>query len=132
MKSDKMLYLTYTDIQSLVKKSRQKSKKPRNIFNSKNKQTYYCWIFNGNYLHIFLNIENKHNLYREEDYHAIHRYAKYKYMKDHGKNKEQSYLKDGDVNNFYGYAMPQKLPVKGFEWVEDISEFDESFIKRLH
>ena len=28
--------------------------------------------------------------------------------------------------------MPQKLPVKGFEWVEDISEFDESFIKKLH
>ena len=129
MKSDKMLYLTYTDIQSLIKKSRQKSKKPRNIFNSKNKQTYYCWIKNVN---IFLNIENKHNLYREEDYHAIHRYAKYKYMKDHGKNKEQSYLKDGDVNNFYGYAMPQKLPVKGFEWVEDMSEFDESFIKKLH
>ena len=25
--------------------------------------------------------------------------------------------------------MPQKLPVNGFEWVEDISEFDESFIK---
>ena len=35
-----------------------------------------------------VNMENKHNLYREEDYHAIHRYAKNKYMKDHGKNKE--------------------------------------------
>ena len=25
--------------------------------------------------------------------------------------------------------MLQKLPVNGFGWVEDISEFDESFIK---
>ena len=25
--------------------------------------------------------------------------------------------------------MPQKLPVKGFKWVEDLSEFHESFIK---
>ena len=25
--------------------------------------------------------------------------------------------------------MSQKLPVNGFEWVEDISEFDKSFIK---
>ena len=25
--------------------------------------------------------------------------------------------------------MSQKLPVNNFKWVEDISEFDESFIK---
>ena len=25
--------------------------------------------------------------------------------------------------------MSQKLPVNGFEWVEDLSEFDERFIK---
>ena len=29
----------------------------------------------------------------------------------------------------YGWAMSQKLTVNGFEWVEDISEFDESFTK---
>ena len=29
----------------------------------------------------------------------------------------------------YGWAMSQKLSVNGFEWVEDISEFDESFTK---
>ena len=29
----------------------------------------------------------------------------------------------------YGWAMSQKLTVNGFEWVEDISEFDESFAK---
>ena len=29
----------------------------------------------------------------------------------------------------YGWAMSQKLTVNGFEWVEDISEFHESFTK---
>ena len=35
-----------------------------------------------------------------------------------------------DANNFYEWAMPQKLPVNGFEWVEDLSEFKEDFIKK--
>ena len=34
-----------------------------------------------------------------------------------------------DPNNLYGWAMSQKLPVNGFEWVEELSEFDERFIK---
>ena len=29
----------------------------------------------------------------------------------------------------YGWAMSQKLPAKGFDWVEDSSEFVEGFIK---
>ena len=52
---------------------------------------------------------------------TIHQYAKAnnKYMKDYDKNKELSYLKYWDVNNLYGWAMPQKLPVDNFEQIED-------------
>ena len=50
-------------------------------------------------------------------------------MEDYYKNKESSHLQYWYVNNLYGWAMPQKLPVKNFKCVEDISNFDESFIK---
>ena len=33
-----------------------------------------------------------------------------------------------DANNLYGWAMLQKLPVDGFEWVEDVPVIDEDFI----
>ena len=50
-------------------------------------------------------------------------------MKDYDENKEQSYLKYWDVNNVYGWAMSQKLPVNNFEWIEDASKFNEDLIK---
>ena len=53
-------------------------------------------------------------------------------MKDYDKNKESSYLKYWDVNNFFGWAMPQKLPVSNFEWVEDTLQFNEDFIKNYN
>ena len=30
------------------------------------------------------------------------------------------YLKYWSVNNFYGWAMPQKFPVNEFKWIEDL------------
>ena len=62
-----------------------------------------------------------------------HRYAKAsnKYLTNHDKNKESSFLEYVDANNLYGWAMSQKLPVGDFKWIEedDISKFDEQFIK---
>ena len=50
-------------------------------------------------------------------------------MKDYDNNKESSYLKYWDVNNLYGWTMLQKLPVNKFEWIEDISQFNEDLTK---
>ena len=61
----------------------------------------------------------------------VNRYPKAnkKYMKDYDKKRESLYLKYWDINNLYGWAMSQKLPVNGFKCVKDLSEFDEGFIK---
>ena len=50
-------------------------------------------------------------------------------MKDYDKDKESTYLQYWDVNNIYGWAMSQKLPVDNFEWIKDTSQFNEDFIK---
>ena len=34
-----------------------------------------------------------------------------------------------DANNLYGWEMSQKLPVDGFKWIEDVSQFTVDFIK---
>ena len=63
--------------------------------------------------------------------HAIQRYAKAnnKYTNDYKKNKESSYVQYLDANNLYGMAMSEKLPIRGFKWMVDISGIDENFIK---
>ena len=64
-------------------------------------------------------------------YQATHRYAKAnnKYMKNYNKCIKSLYIEYLDANNFYGWAMSQKLPVDGFKWVEKLSKFNEKFIR---
>ena len=63
--------------------------------------------------------------------HAIQRYAKAnnKYMTDYDKKKKSSCIQYLDANNLYGKAMTEKLPVRGFRWMDDISRMDEDFVR---
>ena len=62
---------------------------------------------------------------------ATHRYAKAnnKYLKNYNKCIKSSYIEYLDAKHFYEWAMSQKLPVDGFEWVEKLSKFNEKFIR---
>ena len=64
-------------------------------------------------------------------YHTIRRYVKTnnKYKKDYNKDEEESFLQCDNANNLYGWAMSQKLPVGGFELEENMSKFNEDFLK---
>ena len=53
-------------------------------------------------------------------------------MKNYDKNNESSYIEYLDANNLYGWAMSQKLPVNGFKWENDLSRFNERFIKNYN
>ena len=57
-----------------------------------------------------------------------------KNMKDYDKNKELSYIQYCDINNLYGQAMSQKLPlsVNTFQRIKDNSQFNEDFIKNYN
>ena len=63
--------------------------------------------------------------------HAIQRYAKAnnKYMNDYDRKMKSSYIQYLDANNLYDKAMTEKLPVRGFRWMDDISKIDEDFVK---
>ena len=60
---------------------------------------------------------------------STHRYAtaNNKYMKNYDKKTESSYLTYLDANNFYEWAMSQKLPINGYK--SYLSDFNEEFIK---
>ena len=62
---------------------------------------------------------------------TIYQYTKgnNKYMRDYDKIKQSSYLKYWDVNNLYGWAMSQKLPLGNLKLVGETSEFNKDFIK---
>ena len=64
---------------------------------------------------------------------SIHGYPKAnnKYIKNYNKDIISSYLTYLDVNNLYGRAMSQKLPVSGFKWVKNLYQFNERFMKKL-
>lgn len=50
-------------------------------------------------------------------------------MKDYNPNKPTSYIQYFDANNLYGWAMPQKLPTPGFEWLNNLT--NENVIKKI-
>ena len=66
---------------------------------------------------------------------ATCKYAKAnkKYMNNYDKNIESSYIAFLDASNSYGWAMSQKLPVNGFEWVEkeELSKFNKTLLKTM-
>ena len=67
-------------------------------------------------------------------YHARYRYAtaNNKYMRNHNKDKKSSYVMFWDANNLYQWAMSQKLPVDGFKWVKNKSQFNKDFTKKCN
>ena len=44
-------------------------------------------------------------------------------------NTKSSYIQYLDANSLYGMAMSEKLPIKGFKWIVDISGIGENFVK---
>ena len=53
-------------------------------------------------------------------------------MEDYDKNIESAYLQYCDVNNLYGWAILQKLPVNNFHWLKDTYQFNENFIRNYN
>ena len=62
---------------------------------------------------------------------SINRYAKLnnKYMSNYDKSIKSSYLMYLGANNLYRWVMSKKLHVNGFKWENDLSRFNENFIK---
>ena len=65
---------------------------------------------------------------------SVHSHAKAnnKYMKNYDKSIKSLYLMYLDANHLYEWTMSKKLPINGFEWENDASTFNESFIKNYN
>ena len=65
---------------------------------------------------------------------ATHKHAKAnnKYMKNYDQSIESSYLQYLDANNLYEWTMSQKLHVNGFRFENDLSKFNDNFIKNYN
>ena len=50
-------------------------------------------------------------------------------MKNFDKSIESSYFMYLGANNSYGWVMSRKVSVNGFKWINDLSKFNENFIK---
>lgn len=58
---------------------------------------------------------------------CCNRYAKVNnpYMKDgYEADRDENYLMYYDVNNLYGWAMTQPLPINGFQWLENFQSLN--------
>ena len=55
-----------------------------------------------------------------------------KYTTNDDENKESSFLEYQDANDLYGYPMTEKLPVRWFKWIKNVSKIDEEFIKKYY
>ena len=72
------------------------------------------------------------------DYHDLHVQCDTLFLADvfekfrDDKSIESSYLTYSGVNNLYGWAMSQKLPVNDFKWENDLSRFNEAFMKNYN
>ena len=44
----------------------------------------------------------------------------------------QSIHRYANANNLYGWATSKTLPVNGFKWENDLSRFNENFIKNYN
>ena len=66
--------------------------------------------------------------------HFIYRYEKAtsKYMKDHDKSIESSYIQYWDGNNYFGWEMSERFPVNYFGLIKDTFQFDLEFIKNCN
>ena len=67
----------------------------------------------------------------------IHSEANNEYCPDYDKNKPSKFISYLDMNNLYGWAMNEYLPYYGFEWLENIDNFDimpinDKFPEEIH